>query len=63
MNRFTLRFKDTRLVPTVEALVPSVVKINPYTVHYEPVKRFRGFTRAHAFGRAVQWTRQHGDPR
>jgi hypothetical protein len=53
MARYGLVFLDT-LIPTV------LVRTVPGS---KPVHRARGFTRGHAFSRAVKWARAHGDPR
>lgn len=51
MPRYGVRFADS-WIPTVE------VTLAGRTVH-----RARGFTRSHAFKRALDWSREHGDPR
>ena len=53
MARYGMLFLDT-LIPTV------VIRTVPGSVE---AHRVRGFTRGHAFSRAVKWARAHGDPR
>lgn len=55
MVRYGLRFTDHWLrIPTVEATLPTWGKV---------VRRFHGVTNAHAYRRALAWTRKNGDPR
>ena len=61
--RYYLRFRAKGLIPTVEVTVATLVAVKPLTYHYEVVKRIRGFTRSQAMARALEWAREHGDPR
>lgn len=61
-KRYAIRLADG-MIPTAVVSVPTVTKLDPYTVHQEPVKKFHGFTPAHAWNRALAWTQAHGDPR
>lgn len=62
MPRYGLRFADS-LVPTVLVVDPAHPLEWDGVVAPRLVKRVRGFTRAHAFNRALTWSRKHGDPR
>lgn len=63
-SRFGLRVADS-MIPCVE-VTDGVVQSGPVRVRVSPeqvVKRCYGFTFAHAYNRALRWSREHGDPR
>lgn len=66
-KRYGTRFKDTWLIPTVEVTGLCGFQDTPFfecdDTHIVVVKTVRGWTRAHAFERALRWSRRYGDPR
>lgn len=62
-HRYGLRYAPSKMPSAVEVTVPEIVSLSPLTLRHHPIKRFYGFTPAHAWKRAVKWTRAHGDPR